>query len=118
MASKKGWNTVPSSAVLRLDAEVQERIVGKILQLAGGDDTGLGYTFPLPAPLDGSHYRDSPSYSRDCTANCAVWPRLMGMPIPEASGNLERFMPELRKWSEDDHPIDTRGDEPSTGVEP
>jgi hypothetical protein len=108
MADDSGWSTTPTAAVLRLDPEAQARIAHLIEGLGAmtPGSHGLGYTFPLPSPENGSYYRDSAGYDASCTANCATWPRLLGLPIPEPSGNLAHYLPALREWAEADHPIE------------
>lgn len=57
---------------------------------------------------DGSHYAASNGYGCDKVGNCAKFPEFIGVPIPEPSGNLKLYMPELQDWAQADGPQDFR----------
>jgi|GEM_PF-4461365 len=69
---------------------------------------GFGYGFPLDSPQAGQHFAASNGYDTDHVRNCATLPEKLGLPIPEHSGNMKRYMPELQKWAAADAPIDAR----------
>ncbi|MCE9573519.1 MAG: hypothetical protein K8W52_10210 [Deltaproteobacteria bacterium] len=44
--------------------------------------------------------------------NCATYPRRLGIPIPEPTGSMRDYMPELDRWATADAPVDSRTKEP------
>lgn len=111
MAKEKGWNTVPVSAVELVDKPQKAAVVADIqrMEKAPASEHGEGYSFPLEKPEAGEHFRDSNGYCAGNVRNCASFPEKVGVSIPEPSGNLRRYIPELEKWATDDGPMDFRG---------
>jgi len=111
MARSKGWATEPISAVELVDKPKKLESLEKVRKMAGlkPGEHGIGYSFPLEQPNEqGSHYRDSNGFCGPAIANCAAFPPMVGVPVPEPSGALKIYMPELQKWVEADAPIDKR----------
>jgi hypothetical protein len=106
MAEERGWNTRPVRAIVLLDPEVgaktHERIAAQEGMEPGAPDVGE-YGFPK---------RDGTVASDDVN-NCATYPRHLGLPIPEATGSLRDYIPELERWAHADAPIDARSEEPT-----
>lgn len=116
-AREKRWDTEVTRVVVAFDVAEQQAIVGRVLGEEAATAGGVhphGYTFPPKRPTDGSPYvpykddvgTNGQQYPADCIGNCAVWPRMVGVPIPEQSGRMmEEYMPELKKWESADAPI-------------
>jgi len=114
-AAEHGWDTQVTMAVELVDPEVAEYALKDVLRLENNAH-GIGYSFPLrpeePHP-DGQHYKASNGYPPRDIANCAVFPSKIGVPIPEPSGNLTQYIPELKRWAAEDGPKDFRSTERS-----
>jgi len=116
-AREKRWDTEVTRAVVAFDIAEQQSILGRVLGEVAATADGEhphAYTFPPSRPTDGSPYipykddvaTNGQQYPADCIGNCAVWPRMVGVPIPEQSGRmLDEYMPELKKWANADEPI-------------
>lgn len=106
---------MPERALIVMDKAQQARVVKRIIDMAGmpAGAHGLGYAFPLRVPEDGKAFRGSNGYDATCVRNCAAFPEKVGVPIPEPTGRMEHYMPELKNWIEADAPIDARGEEPA-----
>ena len=116
-AREKRWDTEVTKAVVAFDIAEQQAILGRVLGEVAATAAGEhphAYTFPPSRPTDGSPYipykddvaTNGQEYPADCIGNCAVWPRMVGVPIPEQSGRmLDEYMPELKKWADADEPI-------------
>ncbi len=83
------------------------REVTKLSNVAPGA-RGFGYSFPLPVPQAGEHFQGSQEFPACNVRNCAAFPEKIGVPIPEPSGNLKLYMPELDRWSNAEAPMDFR----------
>jgi hypothetical protein len=106
----EGWNTRPVSVVELVDKPQKLEIAAKVAEMSGMEpgEHGLGYSFPLDRPEAGQHYAASNGFAADCIRNCATFPAKIGVPIPEPSGDLKQYMPQLEKWSSEDGPKDFR----------
>jgi hypothetical protein len=109
-ARQFGWNTEPVSAVELVDKPAKLDTAKKVAKMSGMNpgEHGMGYSFPLKEPEAGSHFAASNKYPAECVSNCAAFPEKVGVPIPEPSGNLGRYIPELEKWAQEDGPKDFR----------
>jgi hypothetical protein len=113
--AKSGWNTEPISVVELVDKPAKIDVARQVAKMSGmkPGEHGLGYSFPKPTPTDGEHFAPSNGYDAACVRNCATFPEKVGVAIPEPSGNLGSYMPELEKWASEDGPKDFRAkDEP------
>lgn len=109
MAEKHGWDTMPERSILIMDKPEQSAILAEVLRMKGMEpgEHGLGYQFPR---RDDPAYEGQKGYPVECLGNCAVFPSKVGVPIPEPTGRMKQYMPELDKWIEADAPIDARKD--------
>jgi hypothetical protein len=114
-AKNERWNTKVYVATQLVDAAKKKEIETKIAPMSANDGRGEGaghgksYQFPnRTADTQGSHFK-----SED-TANCATFPALVGVPVPEPSGVLQNYMPKLEGWA-NDSPVDLRT-KPSGGA--
>ncbi len=118
MAREQGWNTEPIQATLLLDRLEQPRMfeeVQRMVNMKPGEH-GMGYSWSLPKPgPDGQHFQGGTAVKGPprefCSAmvrNCAAYPEKLGVPIPEPSGKMIEYMPELKKWADADAPIEAR----------
>lgn len=120
MAEKHGWNTMPERSIVIMDKPEQSAILRQVLEMQGmaPREHGLGYEFPLREPENGKAFRDSNGFGADCVANCAKFPEKVGVPVPEPTGRMGHYMPELNKWIEGDAPIDARTEESHAPASP
>jgi len=100
MAEQHHWNTRPITAVELLDPETQRAIRMQVAIEHGTDPgaLGRGYAWPLLQTENGEHYAPSGSHLACNLANCAKWPERVGVTLPEPSGNLAQYIPELEAW--------------------
>jgi len=110
-ASQEGWNTDPVSVVELVDKPEKLKVATQLAKMSGmkPGEHGIGYSFPMPSEKDGQHFAPSKQFPAECVRNCAAFPEKVGVPIPEPSGNLSVYMPELEKWATEDAPKDFRG---------
>jgi len=110
MAKEQRWNTQPLSAVELVDAPKKLSVVSQLRRMTESDsgENGLGYSFPLPQPKNGEHFGPSNGFQACDVRNCATFPEKVGIPVPEASGNLKQYMQELEKWVQAERPQDFR----------
>ena len=113
MARLHGWSTQPISAVQLVDTPKKMEVVDKAAKMSGMQpgEHGFGYSFPLRPEqrgADGENFAPSNGFPAQCVANCGVLPDKIGVPIPEPSGNVKLFMPELQKWADEEGPKDFR----------
>lgn len=121
LADANGWNTELERVVVMYDRATQPHLVEEVERIRSLPPGAVfGYTFPSKEPgQNGQHFQGGASYDgrftycSDQVSNCATWPSKLGVPIPESSGNMARYMPELKKWAEADAPIDMRPKEPA-----
>ncbi len=116
-ANADGWNTSLVSSVELVEPAFKQKVMDDVRRMqAGGHD--LAYSFPLlpdePHPVPGEHFHASNGYAAERVANCAVFPSKLGVPIPEPSGNLTLYIPELERWSQEEGPKDFRAQEGAT----
>ena len=113
MAKEHGWDTEPVSMVQLVDQKKKMEIVDEAARLSGMEPGkhGFGYSFPLrsndPKP-DGENFAPSNGFPASCVRNCGTFPEKMGVPVPEPTGNVRKYMPELQKWANEDGPKDLR----------
>jgi hypothetical protein len=105
-ARTEGWDIDISNRTILLDVERRADIETQMKRNSenggkgAGDGHGYSYQFPYKTPNDqGSHYAD------ECTKNCATYPELLGLDVPENSGLLSRYVPKLLEWAD---PVDQR----------
>ena len=113
MARERGWNTEPISAVQLVDQAKKMEVVDEAARLSGmkPGEHGFGYSFPLRPEErkgDGENFAGSNGFPATCVRNCGAFPEKLGVPIPEPSGNVKLYMPELEKWANEDGPKDFR----------
>jgi len=102
------WNTEVFVATQLVDADQKKKIEAQIGTMAKndgkGDKDGHGkkYQFPYPEQKDGSNFEDKD------TANCAIFPTMVDIPVPENTGILDTYMPALQAWAAEG-PIDKKG---------
>lgn len=106
-AADDGWSTNLKSVVELVDTAEKSAAIKTIVEMVAGKHA-LGYMFPYPEPVNGSYYQDSNGYRADDLANCAAFPAMIGVRIPEPSGNLHLYMPALDEWAAADGPMDFR----------
>ena len=117
MADERGWNTAPVRVTELFTPAEQQRLAARVAELVGmaPGEHGIGYSLPLKTPENGQYFRggivDGREYAACNTANCARWPALLGVAIPEESGNMRDYMPKLSTWAAADAPIDARAKE-------
>ena len=109
MARERGWDTHVTVAAQLLDADTKARFMEQAQGMATDNSAhGMRYIWPKREPDEnGNHFPD------DRSRNCAVYPELIGMCVPEKTGQLRHYIPALKKWA-DEGPIDLRRD----GIEP
>lgn len=115
-SSKEGWDTGLTRVVVTFDPAEQLEIYNKVkkeLKDNGDGKHSHAYGFPPPLPKDGSPYEpfkdttatDGQPYAACDIGNCARYPGMVGVPIPEDSGRMSEYMPELKEWENADAPI-------------
>lgn len=88
----EGWDTEVTTAALAMDDEARAAAFGENARLAA-DPTGKDYQFPYEQPNEfGSHY------ASDNARNCATYPQMLGLCVPEPSGQLRDYIPKLKEW--------------------
>jgi hypothetical protein len=106
-----GWNTELVRSVELVDPAFKQQVQAQVNE----GRAPFGYSFPLRPdeahPVSGQHYAASNGYAPDQIANCAIYPARLGIEVPEASGNLEEYIPALKAWSEEAGPKDFRSKE-------
>jgi hypothetical protein len=111
-AASRGWDTDVTRAIVTFDPSEQSGIYKDVTQRANdaaGGQYDQAYTWPFKTPVDGDYYRsgstpDGRAYDKDCIGNCAIFPSMVGVPIP-TRGRMQDFMSELKLWAEADAPI-------------
>jgi hypothetical protein len=96
MADEFGWDLEISSASLSLDDEARAAAFGENARLAATapEKHGKQYQWPYEKPNDqGSFFAD------ENTRNCATYPQMLGLCVPEPSGQLRDYIPRLKEWS-------------------
>jgi hypothetical protein len=87
-----------TTAALSMDDAARVAAFGENARLEAkslaGQPTGKDYQFPYEEPNAlGSHY------ANDQSRNCATYPQMLGLCVPEPSGQLRDYIPELKKWN-------------------
>jgi hypothetical protein len=100
--SQAGARTEVWQMVLEVPDEEYERIRAVATRWYT-EGTVFTYTFPVRGQLPGS--------DRD---NCATFPRRLGLPIPEPSGQLTKYVAELEKAAERWSPREEQSDDADT----
>ena len=97
-ANDDGWEIVVDEITQIHDAEVKERVAEQIVEMTANGGKGLGaghgrkYEFPREKPHpNGSHFDE------ECAANCAIYPKFLGLPVPEETGLMTEYIPALRR---------------------
>ncbi len=104
MADDYGWDLEISSAALSLDDEARAAAFGENARLASTapEEHGKRYQWPYEKPNDqGSFFADANA------RNCATYPQMIGLCVPEPSGQLRDYIPKLKEWTRES-PIDLR----------
>ncbi|MDB4961750.1 MAG: hypothetical protein JWP01_1749 [Myxococcales bacterium] len=112
-AREHGWDTEPIAAVQLVDEPKKMEIVDQAAKLSGmkPGEHGFGYSFPKrPEERTGPNdlFASSNGFDASCVRNCGAFPEKLGVAIPEPSGNVKHYMPELEKWANEDGPKDFR----------
>lgn len=94
----EGWDLSITTAALSMDDAARVAAFGENARLEAkslaGQPTGKDYQFPYEEPNAlGSHYANNQS------RNCATYPQMLGLCVPEPSGQLRDYIPELKKWN-------------------
>lgn len=100
----EGWDFEITTAALSMDDAMRAAAFGENAHLANASvangSTGKEYQFPYEQPNEfGSHY------ANDHSRNCATYPQMLGLCVPETSGQLRDYIPELKTWNQGS-PID------------
>ncbi len=109
-AAERGWKIDQKRVVVTFDPAEQPVLARRALdEMAASrrDEHTHGYKFPprdLSAPGDAVGTNGQP-FAGECIANCATWPKYVGVPLPESSGRMTEYMRELNKWADADAPI-------------
>jgi len=117
LARDRGWDTEVTVAVSLVDTPEKMKTVHEVARLSGmkPGEHGYGYSFPLEPhqiPPSGEAFGASNGFPASCVRNCGTFPTKVGVKIPEPTGQVKAFIPELRKWAEQDGPIDFRSAAP------
>jgi hypothetical protein len=93
----QGWDLEITTAALSMDDATRAAAFGENMRLTAATEakveTGKDYQFPYDKPNElGSHY------ANDHSRNCATYPQMLGLCVPETSGQLRDYIPELRTW--------------------
>ncbi len=107
LAREQGWDTEITVAAQLLDPETHSQVLAQIGEWSRTNGThGKKYTWPFREPDEhGRRFPDSD------TANCALFPKMLGLCVPEESGELRKYIPALQRWA-DEGPVELqkRGD--------
>jgi hypothetical protein len=116
--AQMGWNTEVMSVAQVVDSPQKQEIVERINTMRGQNTVtngqsghGLYYQFPYPQTQQGGA---GGAFETPQTANCAIFPAIAGIPVPESTGQLNAYIPELEKWAQEGI-IDIRGATPDSG---
>ncbi|MEZ4403887.1 MAG: hypothetical protein R3B06_27940 [Kofleriaceae bacterium] len=94
----EGWDLEVSTAALSMDDATRTAAFGENARLEAAssakEPTGKDYQFPYDELSEqGSHY------ANDQSRNCATYPQMLGLCVPEPSGQLRDYIPKLKEWS-------------------
>lgn len=121
-AAEEGWAIEQKRVVMTFDPAEQPALAQRALDektASERDEHTHGYKFTpknLAPPRDSTATNGQP-FPGECIANCATWPRFVGVRLPETSGRMTEYMRELNKWAEADTPIPGHAPKPE-GSEP
>lgn len=110
MAAKEGWNITVEHVAVTFDPAEAESIAQRLFGEMAANQRGEhphAYWFPprgATVPPD-TTAENGQRYTGDCTANCAAYPRFVGIPIPEQSGRMTDYMAKLKEWAAAEAPI-------------
>lgn len=105
LAREQGWDTEITVAAQLVSAEKRAEVMAQIGEWSRSNGThGKKYTWPFREPDEqGRRFPD------ENTANCALFPKMLGLCVPEESGELRKYIPALKRWAEEG-PVDgTKG---------
>lgn len=110
LAASDGWDLEVTTAALAMDDSARTAAFGENARLAAASEaetpTGKDYQFPYEHPNElRSHY------ASDNARNCATYPQMLGLCVPEPSGQLRDYIPRLKEWSTSS-PIDIEKKKP------
>lgn len=112
-AKKHGWKIEVEHVAVTFDPSelpaIAQRVHDEMAVTARGEHPHA-YWFPpkgATTPPD-SVAENGQAYPGECIANCATYPRLVGVPIPEQSGRMTDYMVKLKEWANADAPIPGR----------
>lgn len=104
MATNHGWDLEITTIAQSIDDETRAIAFGENARLASTAPTehGKQYQWPYEKPNEqGAFFAD------DNTRNCATYPQMIGLCVPESSGQLRDYIPKLKEWA-GESPIDLR----------
>ena len=97
------WNTEVEVVSELVQSEKKLEVVDKVMKWSGmkPGEHGKSYAFPLPKDKaqGGNHFVDQKGVSGSDQANCATFPAMVGVEIPDSSGVLGTYMPALSEWA-------------------
>ncbi len=103
VAREHGWDIEMTVASTLVDADTKKAAFGHALaqaEINPDNQHGKQYQFPYEQPdVKGAHYAD------ENTRNCATYPGMLGLCVPEPSGQLKQYIEALKEW-EREGPID------------
>lgn len=99
-----GWDLEITVAAQSLDeATLQVAFdMNRGLARTPGQQHGKEYQWPYEKPNEHGDY-----YANASTRNCATYPEMIGLCVPEQSGQLRDYIPKLKEWAKQS-PIDLR----------
>jgi hypothetical protein len=89
--SKQGGGTSVYQTSVRISAEEFAEMQASVLAQVENPSLTRGW-YRFPEKVDGIPVEMPPQCN-----NCATWPRTLGLPIPEDTGQLSRYIPLLKK---------------------
>jgi hypothetical protein len=89
--ASQGSGTTVYRMPVSISAEQYSQIDGSISAQAGNPSLTQGW-YRLPEKVNGEYVPMPPQCN-----NCATWPRTLGLPLPENTGWLHRYIPILEK---------------------
>ena len=119
LARDRGWSTEPVVAVELVDQPKKLQILADVARLSGmaPGEHGFGYSFPLrpnERQPGAEPFAASNGFPANCVRNCGKFPEEVGVRIPEPTGQVREYLPELQKWASEDGPKDFRQPEEAT----
>ncbi len=97
------WNTEVDVVSELVTSEKKLAVVDKVAQWSGmkAGEHGKHYAFPLPKDKaeGGKHFVDQKGVSGSNQLNCATFPAMVGVEIPDSTGVLGTYVPALSEWA-------------------